>query len=47
MTRRQISSTTSTAKQAPIVWKFASTSAAYGIFIDAKRCWVGNQAGNS
>ncbi|MEH2401006.1 WGR domain-containing protein [Nostoc sp.] len=46
VTRRQISSTTSTAKQAPIVWKFASTSAAFGIFIDAKRCWVGNQAGN-
>jgi predicted DNA-binding WGR domain protein len=45
VTRRQVSSTISTAKQAPIVWKFASSSAAFGIFIDAKRCWVGNQTG--
>lgn len=45
VTRRQVSSTISTAKQAPIIWKFASSSAAFGIFIDAKRCWVGNQAG--
>lgn len=45
VTRRQITSNVSTAKQAPILWKFASNSAAFGIFIDAKRCWVGNQAG--
>lgn len=45
VTRRQVTSTVSTAKQAPILWKFASNSAAFGIFIDANRCWVGNQAG--
>jgi outer membrane protein assembly factor BamB len=45
VTRRQVTSTTSTAKQAPILWKFASGSSAFGIFIDAERCWVGNQAG--
>jgi predicted DNA-binding WGR domain protein len=45
VTRRQVSSAISTAKQAPILWQFASNSAAFGIFIDTKRCWVGNQAG--
>ncbi len=45
VTRRQVTSTISTAKPAPILWKFASNSAAFGIFIDGKRCWVGNQAG--
>lgn len=45
VTRRQITSTASTAKQAPILWKFSSNSAAFGIFIDHERCWVGNQAG--
>ncbi|MBD2497790.1 WGR domain-containing protein [Nostoc sp. FACHB-280] len=45
VTRRQVTSTASTAKQAPILWKFAANSAAFGIFIDANRCWLGNQAG--
>ena len=45
VTRRQVTSTASTAKQAPILWKFTSNSAAFGIFIDNERCWVGNQAG--
>lgn len=45
ITRREVTSTTSKAKQSPILWKFASGSAAFGIFIDAERCWVGNQAG--
>lgn len=45
VTHRQVTSTASTAKQAPILWKFASGSSAFGIFIDAERCWVGNQAG--
>ncbi|MBD2594803.1 WGR domain-containing protein [Nostoc spongiaeforme FACHB-130] len=45
VTRREVSSTASTAKQAPILWKFAANSAAFGIFIDANRCWLGNQAG--
>jgi outer membrane protein assembly factor BamB len=45
ITQRQITSTASTAKQAPILWKFASGSSAFGIFIDRERCWVGNQQG--
>jgi len=45
ITRRQVTSTTSTATQAPILWKFNSNSPAFGIFIDGDRCWVGNQAG--
>ncbi|MBO3460411.1 WGR domain-containing protein [Aetokthonos hydrillicola Thurmond2011] len=45
VTRRQVTSSPSTAKQAPILWKFNSSSAAFGIFIDAHRCWVGNQSG--
>ena len=45
ITRREIASSRSTAKQAPVLWKFASGSSAFGIFIDAERCWVGNQDG--
>lgn len=45
VTRRAIKSTPSTAKQAPVLWKFASGSPAFGIFIDKKLCWVGNEAG--
>lgn len=46
VTRRVIVSQHSTARQAPVLWTFASGSAAFGIFVDAERCWVGNQAGN-
>jgi len=46
VTRRVIVSNRSTASQAPVLWKFASGSAAFGIFIDESHCWVGNQAGN-
>jgi predicted DNA-binding WGR domain protein len=45
ITRRQVNSTTSTAKQSPIIWKFTANSAAFGIFIDSERCWLGNQNG--
>jgi predicted DNA-binding WGR domain protein len=45
VTRRAIKSTPSTAKQAPVLWTFASGSSAFGIFIDKKLCWVGNEAG--
>ncbi|MBD2454130.1 WGR domain-containing protein [Nostoc sp. FACHB-87] len=45
VTRREVTSTASTAKQSPILWKFTANSAAFGIFIDANRCWLGNQAG--
>src|SRR5689334_19247060 len=33
VTRRQVTSTRSTAKQAPVLWNFASGSPAFGIFI--------------
>jgi len=46
VTRRVIVSNRSTARQAPVLWTFASGSAAFGIFIDEQHCWVGNQAGN-
>lgn len=46
VTRRQIVSAQSTAKRAPILWKFASGRAAFGIFIDARYCWLGNEAGH-
>lgn len=45
LTRRQIVSSSSTAQQAPILWKFDSDSAAFGIFINVNHCWLGNQAG--
>jgi len=45
VTHREIKSDRSTASPSPVLWKFASGSAAFGIFIDKKRCWVGNQAG--
>ncbi|MEZ5582655.1 MAG: WGR domain-containing protein [Candidatus Competibacteraceae bacterium] len=46
ITRRQVTSQRSTAKhQAPVLWKFVAGSPAFGIFIEAGRCWLGNQAG--
>jgi outer membrane protein assembly factor BamB len=46
VTRRQVVSVQSTAKQAPVLWRFASGSPAFGIFIDERACWLGNQAGH-
>ncbi|NMG08850.1 WGR domain-containing protein [Brasilonema sp. UFV-L1] len=45
LTRRQVTSSPSTAQRSPILWKFDSGSAAFGIFIDINHCWVGNQNG--
>lgn len=45
VTRRAVTSSASEAMMAPILWKFKSQSSAFGIFIDANRCWVGNQSG--
>jgi predicted DNA-binding WGR domain protein len=45
VTRRPVVSQPSTAKQAPVLWKFDSGAQALGIFIDDASCWVGNQAG--
>ncbi|MFJ1746086.1 WGR domain-containing protein [Streptomyces sp. NPDC088116] len=47
VTRRQATSTPSTARAvAPVLWRFRTGSAAFGIHIDEDRCWVGNQAGD-
>jgi predicted DNA-binding WGR domain protein len=45
VTRRSVTSAPSKAKPAPVLWKFNTKESAFGIFIDAKRCWVGNQDG--
>ncbi|MEU2754209.1 WGR domain-containing protein [Streptomyces albidoflavus] len=47
VTRRQVSSAPSTARAvAPVLWRFRTGSAAFGIHVDEDRCWVGNQAGD-
>ncbi|MFE7135251.1 WGR domain-containing protein [Streptomyces sp. NPDC057638] len=47
VTRREVTSAPSTARSvAPVLWRFRTGSAAFGIHIDEDRCWVGNQAGD-
>ncbi|QLY30606.1 WGR domain-containing protein [Nocardia huaxiensis] len=46
ITRRAIVSQRSTAKSAPVLWTFDSGAAAFGIFVDENRCWVGNESGD-
>ncbi|GGT12799.1 WGR domain-containing protein [Streptomyces purpureus] len=47
VTRRQVSSAPSTARAvAPVLWRFRTGSAAFGIHVDDDRCWVGNQSGD-
>ncbi|MFJ3230972.1 WGR domain-containing protein [Streptomyces sp. NPDC086787] len=47
VTRRQVSSAPSTARAtAPVLWRFRTGSAAFGIHVDEDRVWVGNQAGD-
>ncbi|MEU2184532.1 WGR domain-containing protein [Streptomyces thermolilacinus] len=47
VTRRQVASAPSTARAvAPVLWRFRTGSAAFGIHVDDERCWVGNQAGD-
>ncbi|GAA5041670.1 WGR domain-containing protein [Streptomyces similanensis] len=47
VTRRQVTSAPSTARAvAPVLWRFATGSAAFGIHVDDEHCWVGNQAGD-
>lgn len=46
VSRRQTVSRQSTAHQAPILWRFASGRATFGIFIDDRHCWLGNEAGH-
>src|SRR5262245_48559807 len=45
VTRRSVTSAPSKAKPAPVLWKFKTKDYAFGIFIDDKHCWMGNQAG--
>lgn len=46
ITRRTITSNNSSSKTAPVLWKFASGADAFGIYVDEKTCWVGNEKGN-
>jgi outer membrane protein assembly factor BamB len=46
VTRREMASTRSTARQAPVLWRFASGAAAFGIFVGEEHAWVGNQRGD-
>ncbi|WP_144127500.1 WGR domain-containing protein [Catellatospora sichuanensis] len=45
VSRRAIVSTRSTAKTAPVLWRYRSGTSAFGIFVDSKVCMVGNEAG--
>lgn len=45
ISRRSIPSGRSNAKSAPVLWRFKSGSAAFGIYVDDNFCWIGNQAG--
>jgi outer membrane protein assembly factor BamB len=44
--RRQGTSSSSSAKPAPMLWEFKTKASAFGVFVDAERCWLGNEAGN-
>lgn len=46
VSRRTITSRSSTARSAPLLWTFDSGAAAFGIFVDERRCWVGNEQGD-
>lgn len=46
VTRREIASSRSTARQAAVLWRFSSGAAAFGIFVGEDRVWIGNQRGD-
>ncbi|MEU4092884.1 WGR domain-containing protein [Streptomyces sp. NPDC026673] len=46
VTRREIVSSRSTARQAPVLWRFSSGAPAFGVFVGEDRAWVGNQRGD-
>ncbi|WP_377270532.1 WGR domain-containing protein [Peterkaempfera sp. SMS 1(5)a] len=46
VSRRQIVSSRSTATQAPVLWRFASGAAAFGIYVGEEYAYVGNQRGD-
>lgn len=45
VTQRSVSSTPSQAQRAPLLWRFPSHQAAFGLFVDDHTCWLGNQKG--
>uniref|UniRef100_A0A7S4N0Z6 WGR domain-containing protein n=1 Tax=Odontella aurita TaxID=265563 RepID=A0A7S4N0Z6_9STRA len=45
VTRRSTESRASSAKQAPVLWRFGTGSTALGIFVDDGFCWAGNESG--
>jgi predicted DNA-binding WGR domain protein/outer membrane protein assembly factor BamB len=45
ISRRQIVSSPSTARRAPVLWRYRSGASAFGIFVDDEQCMVGNEAG--
>lgn len=46
VTRRAIVSSRSTARQAPVLWRFNAGAAAFGIFVGEEHAWVGNERGD-
>ncbi|MGY2893544.1 WGR domain-containing protein [Deinococcus sp. UYEF24] len=45
--RRTVTETKSTTQHAaPLLWRFKTSAAAFGIFVDAERVWAGNEAGD-
>jgi predicted DNA-binding WGR domain protein len=45
VSRRQIVSSRSTARTAPVLWRYRSGAPAFGIFVDELGCMVGNERG--
>ncbi|WDZ85064.1 WGR domain-containing protein [Micromonospora cathayae] len=45
VSRRQIVSTRSTARTAPVLWRYDSGAPAFGIFVDGQHCMIGNERG--
>ena len=45
VTRRAITSSASTSKGAPVLWRFETGRPAFGVFVDGRGAWVGNQDG--
>lgn len=45
ITRRTITSNTSSSKTAPVLWNFASGADAFAVFVDKQSCWIGNEQG--
>ncbi len=46
VTRREITSTRSSAQQAPVLWRFRSGAPAFGVFVGEEHAWVGNERGD-